>query len=61
MFVSAGHTDSTLVRTADGWRIAASAQRIVRTRGTPPRVPADPGAAVREGQGRPDPDPSDRR
>ncbi|WP_030799876.1 nuclear transport factor 2 family protein [Streptomyces sp. NRRL S-337] len=43
VFVSAGHTDSALVRTADGWRIAASSLRIVWTRGTPPRLPADLG------------------
>ncbi|MFE0376766.1 nuclear transport factor 2 family protein [Streptomyces inhibens] len=44
VFVSAGHADSELVRTADGWRIAASSLRIVWTRGTPPRVPANLGA-----------------
>ncbi|MEV5648983.1 nuclear transport factor 2 family protein [Nocardia sp. NPDC052254] len=40
VFVSAGHADSELVRTAEGWRISASALRIVWTRGTPPRRPA---------------------
>ncbi|MFI0715645.1 hypothetical protein ACH4SK_34475 [Streptomyces inhibens] len=44
VFVSAGHADSELVRTADGWRIAASSLRLVWTRGTPPRVPANRGA-----------------
>ncbi|MGW1013675.1 nuclear transport factor 2 family protein [Streptomyces termitum] len=39
LFVSAGHTDSELVRTADGWRISATALRVVWTRGTPPRLP----------------------
>ncbi|MFI8323293.1 nuclear transport factor 2 family protein [Streptomyces sp. NPDC085529] len=39
LFVSAGHVDNELVRTADGWRIAASALRVVWTRGTPPRLP----------------------
>ncbi|MFD8010601.1 nuclear transport factor 2 family protein [Streptomyces sp. NPDC058955] len=41
LFVSAGHVDNELVRTADGWRIAASALRVVWTRGTPPRLPDD--------------------
>ncbi|ARF54365.1 nuclear transport factor 2 family protein [Streptomyces gilvosporeus] len=41
LFVSAGHADTELVRTPDGWRIAATALRIVWTRGTPPRLPAD--------------------
>ncbi|MFJ5709535.1 nuclear transport factor 2 family protein [Streptomyces sp. NPDC093105] len=39
LFVSAGHVDNALVRTAAGWRIAASALRVVWTRGTPPRLP----------------------
>ncbi|MYX31071.1 nuclear transport factor 2 family protein [Streptomyces sp. SID8381] len=39
VFVSAGHVDNELVRTADGWRISASALRVVWTQGTPPRVP----------------------
>ncbi|NMO34962.1 nuclear transport factor 2 family protein [Streptomyces sp. GMY01] len=38
-FVSAGHVENELVRTADGWRISASALRVVWTQGTPPRVP----------------------
>ncbi|WP_330242492.1 nuclear transport factor 2 family protein [Streptomyces sp. NBC_00525] len=41
LFVSAGHTDAELVRTPDGWRISASALRVVWTRGTPPRLPQD--------------------
>ncbi|MFF8714855.1 nuclear transport factor 2 family protein [Streptomyces sp. NPDC015184] len=41
LFVSAGHTDNELVRTADGWRISASALRVVWTRGTPPHLPDD--------------------
>ncbi|MFE7617086.1 nuclear transport factor 2 family protein [Streptomyces sp. NPDC057496] len=41
LFVSAGHADNELVRTADGWRISASALRVVWTRGTPPRLPED--------------------
>ncbi|MFF9314773.1 nuclear transport factor 2 family protein [Streptomyces sp. NPDC014748] len=39
VFVSAGHIENELVRTADGWRISASALRVVWTQGTPPRVP----------------------
>ncbi|MEW5353949.1 nuclear transport factor 2 family protein [Streptomyces sp. 16-176A] len=39
VFVSAGHVENELVRTADGWRISASALRVVWTQGTPPRVP----------------------
>ncbi|MEU6479352.1 nuclear transport factor 2 family protein [Streptomyces sp. NPDC047017] len=39
LFVSAGHTDDELVRTPDGWRIRASALRVVWTQGTPPRLP----------------------
>ncbi|MFG3114862.1 nuclear transport factor 2 family protein [Streptomyces sp. NPDC048197] len=44
VFASAGHTGSAPVRTADGRRTAATSLRIVRTRGTPPQVPADLGA-----------------
>ncbi|MFI2787176.1 nuclear transport factor 2 family protein, partial [Kitasatospora sp. NPDC018614] len=44
VFVSAGHTETELVRTADGWRISASALRVVWTQGRPPRLP-DPIAA----------------
>ncbi|WP_329178939.1 nuclear transport factor 2 family protein [Streptomyces decoyicus] len=44
VFLSAGHADSELVRTPEGWRIAASSLRIAWTQGTPPRVPADLGA-----------------
>ncbi|MEU9117155.1 nuclear transport factor 2 family protein [Streptomyces sp. NPDC048483] len=43
LFISAGHADSELVRTPDGWRIAATSLRIVGTRGTPPRLPENPG------------------
>lgn len=39
VFVSAGHTDTELVRTADGWRISASTLRVVWTQGSPPRLP----------------------
>lgn len=39
VFVSAGHVENELVRTADGWRISASALRVVWAQGTPPRVP----------------------
>ncbi|MGW2636984.1 nuclear transport factor 2 family protein [Streptomyces sp. NPDC001348] len=39
VFISAGHADTALVRTADGWRIAASALRVVWTQGPPPRLP----------------------
>lgn len=41
VFVSAGHTETELVRTADGWRVSATALRIVWTQGTPPRLPAE--------------------
>lgn len=44
VFLSAGHAGSELVRTPEGWRIAASSLRIAWTQGTPPRVPADLGA-----------------
>ncbi|MEU2375717.1 MULTISPECIES: nuclear transport factor 2 family protein [Streptomyces] len=44
VFVSAGHAENELVRTADGWRISAAALRVVWTRGTPPRLPDDFGA-----------------
>ncbi|KUL35221.1 hypothetical protein ADL22_27850 [Streptomyces sp. NRRL F-4489] len=44
VFVSGGLAETELVRTAEGWRIAATALRIVWTRGTPPRVPAGAGA-----------------
>ncbi|MCF3106523.1 nuclear transport factor 2 family protein [Streptomyces roseoverticillatus] len=40
-FVSGGHTLTELVRTADGWRISASALHVAWTRGTPPRVPEE--------------------
>ncbi|KOG50333.1 nuclear transport factor 2 family protein [Streptomyces decoyicus] len=46
VFISAGHADSELVRTPEGWRIAASSLRIAWTQGTPPRVPADLGAGA---------------
>lgn len=39
VFVSAGHADTELVRTADGWRISASSLRVVWTQGSPPRLP----------------------
>ncbi|MGW2179133.1 nuclear transport factor 2 family protein [Streptomyces sp. NPDC001732] len=41
LFVSAGHADTELVRTADGWRISASALRVVWTQGSPPRLPEE--------------------
>ncbi|MGW3498235.1 nuclear transport factor 2 family protein [Streptomyces sp. NPDC001020] len=41
VFMSAGHTDAELVRTADGWRISASTLRVVWTQGSPPRLPDD--------------------
>lgn len=41
VFVSAGHTETHLVRTADGWRISASALRVVWTQGSPPLLPDD--------------------
>ncbi|MEV6946914.1 nuclear transport factor 2 family protein [Streptomyces sp. NPDC051172] len=40
VFVSAGHADAELVRTAEGWRISASSLRVVWTQGPPPQVPA---------------------
>ncbi|GGU69066.1 hypothetical protein GCM10010211_38170 [Streptomyces albospinus] len=42
LFVSAGHADSELVRTPDGWRISASSLRIAWTQGTPPRSATGP-------------------
>ncbi|GHF06865.1 nuclear transport factor 2 family protein [Streptomyces werraensis] len=45
VFVSAGHTETELVRTDEGWRISATALRVVWTRGTPPRLPDDMAAA----------------
>ncbi|MEU9584934.1 nuclear transport factor 2 family protein [Streptomyces werraensis] len=45
VFVSAGHTETQLVRTDEGWRISATALRVVWTRGTPPRLPDDMAAA----------------
>ncbi|MFF4507501.1 nuclear transport factor 2 family protein [Streptomyces sp. NPDC001401] len=38
VFISAGHADAELVRTADGWRISASTLRVVWTQGPPPRL-----------------------
>ncbi|WP_051833026.1 nuclear transport factor 2 family protein [Streptomyces sp. NRRL S-646] len=40
VFISAGHADAELVRTAEGWRISASTLRVVWTQGPPPQVPA---------------------
>ncbi|MEU6482611.1 nuclear transport factor 2 family protein [Streptomyces sp. NPDC046887] len=48
VFVSAGHTVTELVRTAEGWRISGSALRVVWTRGTGPRLPEDWDAGDRE-------------
>lgn len=48
VFISAGHADTELVRTDDGWRISASSLRVVWTQGSPPRLPdefASPPAA----------------
>ncbi|MFD8251795.1 nuclear transport factor 2 family protein [Streptomyces werraensis] len=45
VFVSAGRTETELVRTDEGWRISATALRVVWTRGTPPRLPDDMAAA----------------
>ncbi|RVU18925.1 nuclear transport factor 2 family protein [Streptomyces antnestii] len=60
VFVSAGHVDTRLVRTADGWRISASALRVVWTQGSPPRLPHDltPTPSGPEGSG-PEPRPVD--
>ncbi|WP_307715395.1 nuclear transport factor 2 family protein [Streptomyces sp. V4I23] len=52
VFVSAGLSETELVRTADGWRISATALRVVWTRGTPPRLPE--GLGPRAGAGSPD-------
>lgn len=43
-FVSAGHADHELVRTADDWRIVGMSLRIAWTQGTPPGRPAGPAA-----------------
>lgn len=48
VFVSAGHVDTELVRTAEGWRISSTALRVVWTQGTPPRLPDDL-ASARQG------------
>ncbi|PNE41345.1 nuclear transport factor 2 family protein [Streptomyces noursei] len=45
LFVSGGQAKTELVRTPDGWRIAACALRVAWTRGTPPRLPAGMGPA----------------
>ncbi|MGK5545106.1 nuclear transport factor 2 family protein [Streptomyces sp. URMC 127] len=39
LFVSGGRTLTELTRTADGWRISATALHVTWTRGTPPQVP----------------------
>ncbi|MFY4719490.1 nuclear transport factor 2 family protein [Streptomyces sp. LaBMicrA B280] len=54
VFLSAGHADTELVRTADGWRISASALRVVWTQGPPPRLPDDftPAPTARHRAGR---------
>ncbi|MEU9593779.1 nuclear transport factor 2 family protein [Streptomyces sp. NPDC048193] len=41
IFISAGHADSELVRTADGWRISSATLRVVWTQGSPPQLPND--------------------
>ncbi|WP_329027050.1 nuclear transport factor 2 family protein [Streptomyces sp. NBC_00690] len=41
VFTSAGHTDTELVRTADGWRVSSSSLRVTWTQGTPPQLPDD--------------------
>ncbi|WP_063066236.1 nuclear transport factor 2 family protein [Nocardia violaceofusca] len=46
VFISAGHADTELARTADGWRIRASSLRITWTQGTPPRLPVGLGPEV---------------
>lgn len=45
VFISAGHTDTELVRTADGWRISATSLRVAWTQGTPPSLPTGPDPA----------------
>ncbi|MET9291841.1 nuclear transport factor 2 family protein [Streptomyces sp. NPDC003077] len=47
LFVSAGHTDTELVRTSEGWRIARSSLRVVWTAGERPVHPAGGPADVR--------------
>ncbi|MFD9721935.1 nuclear transport factor 2 family protein [Streptomyces sp. NPDC059076] len=39
VFISAGQTDTELVRTADGWRVSSSLLRVTWTQGTPPQLP----------------------
>lgn len=41
VFISAGHVETDLVRTADGWRISATSLRLVWTHGVPPDVPEE--------------------
>ncbi|MET9965302.1 nuclear transport factor 2 family protein [Streptomyces sp. NPDC006356] len=45
IFISAGHTETELTRTTDGWRISATSLRVTWTQGTPPRLPAGLGPA----------------
>ena len=52
LFVSAGHLDTRLVRTEDGWRIAAQTLSITWTEGTPPAA-AGGGASQRDEGARP--------
>ncbi|KOV21122.1 nuclear transport factor 2 family protein [Streptomyces sp. XY152] len=41
VFISAGHADTHLVRTAGGWRISASTLRVAWTQGSPPQLPEE--------------------
>ncbi|GAA3246272.1 nuclear transport factor 2 family protein [Streptomyces lavendulae] len=52
VFISAGHTEAHLVRTADGWRISDSALRVVWTQGPPPLLPDDFAPAAHDRPGR---------
>ncbi|MFF2194293.1 nuclear transport factor 2 family protein [Streptomyces sp. NPDC058157] len=45
VFISAGHADTELVKTAEGWRISASALRVAWTQGPRPQLPTTAAAA----------------
>ncbi|KIF05735.1 hypothetical protein PL81_11535 [Streptomyces sp. RSD-27] len=45
VFISAGHADTELVKTAEGWRISASALRVAWTQGPRPQLPTTATAA----------------
>lgn len=46
IFISAGHADTELVRTAEGWRISASSLRVAWTQGPRPQLPTTAAAVA---------------